>query len=81
MPVFNRGIDPIIGLDMYIEDIDKYFDKVDGILSGVTSELQKFKANSPFTVGRWSDIGQWGNARRSGMVNNGDIGRLLRQIF
>ena len=81
MPLFNRGIDPIIGLDMYIEDIDKYFDKVDDILSGVTSELQKFKANSPFKVGRWSDIGQWSNARRNGMVDNGDISRLLRHIL
>ena len=81
MPVFNRGIDPIIGIDMYIEDIDKYFDKVDDILSGVTSELQKFKTNAPFSIGRWSDIGQWSNARRSGMVNDGDISRLLRHIL
>ena len=77
IPRFNSGIDPIVGIDMYVNSIDKYLRSVESIVDGISEDLSNFKVNAP----AMPKMNLWSNASRSGMISQRQLLHFLDEIF
>ena len=80
MPKFNREIDPIVGIDMYIKGVDSFFKSIDKSLEDLSRSLSNFKVNSP-SLGRMNEFDNMVSARRHGMIGDDELLNFLDENF
>jgi len=80
MPKFNREIDPIVGIDMYIKGVDSFFKSIDNSLEDLSRSLSNFKVNSP-SLGRMNEFDNMVSARRHGMIGDDELLNFLDENF
>ena len=80
MPKFNREIDPIVGIDMYIKGVDSFFKSIDNSLEDLSRSLSNFKVNAP-SLGRVSEFDNMVSARRHGMIGDDELLNFLDENF
>lgn len=79
MPRFKSDIDPIVAIDIYIENLNRYFGVLDSTLDELTRDINKFKVNTPSNP-LANSMNQWQNAYRSGMISNSELLDLLGEL-
>lgn len=82
MPSFRNALDPISSLDMYIKDVDNYFNGIDKQLDDIMESLEKYNVVNP-NRRRSKDgtINMWANAARSGIISQNELLHYLDEVF
>jgi hypothetical protein len=79
MPSFNYHIEPIVGVDMYIDDVNAYLDSLNSSLNNLSKDLSKFGRR--FLTPSDATIDMWNSTNRQGMISANSLNKFLEEFF